>query len=322
MSYQMLVNKVLSKLTLSIYFFITCFLSGYAQYNENQTQGFNIDNDTFVYQKIIESHKKNDIQQLHGILRCFQNETKKNGEAYVSQVHGILNIIQLKYIDDSVIRKDIIQLGNSTLKADVSSEWRLLNQLRICLNFLRYYEFPYYKVLVDRNDVNNLLLSDTISPILRRERVDQILFIWQKIFFDFDETWTPESYYPLREIQSYYGAVGSVVYLEIDKMTNHIKDPIQRVNARKKAEKIATEKILTPIREKEVILEKYNRQRNLRSIQSIYESYLVDYISELYSVQPYNTEEISELLKKHKMNEKFTQMVFEELKKRMAKNEN
>ncbi|MDR2117577.1 MAG: hypothetical protein LBP87_14465 [Planctomycetaceae bacterium] len=264
----------------------------------------------------------NDLAKVTNIYKNIRYT--QNDELYIDRVQQILWLVQPSFETEPTLRKEVMRLATSIIDIDVKPRcWSaLINQLRTFEYILASYEFQCRKKLYPKT-VYSSNLREVPDQELRKKRIDQLLTIWQKMIAEIDDTWTLESI-PMEPgaVNAIYAAVGINAQLEAEFKTKDIKNETEREKAILEIREKAAQKYLKIAAEKTKPFYEYQHQHFLHDMKNEWEPVVIALITIFYSMKPNNDEELIELLKKHKMNEKFTQIVFEELKKRTAKSEN
>jgi hypothetical protein len=265
----------------------------------------------------------NDLEKVANIYRNIRY-TQNDDYLYINRVQQILGMVQPSFETEPALRKEVMRLATSVIDIDIKPpQWRaLMNQLCTIEYILAGYEFQCRKARYPKKGYSSTL-QEVPDQELRKKRTDQLLAILQKMISEIDDTWKLESI-PMEPIDAkiIYRAVGAYAQMEAEFETKDIKNEIAWKKAMLEIREKAAEKYLKIADEKTKPFYEYQHQKFLHDMKNEWEPVVIGLITTFYAMKPDNDEELTELLKKHKMNEKFTQTVFEELKKRMAKSEN
>ncbi|MDR2757186.1 MAG: hypothetical protein LBC20_15925 [Planctomycetaceae bacterium] len=265
----------------------------------------------------------NDLVQVTDIYKNIRY-TQSDDDIYIDRVQHILWLVQPSFETEPTLRKEVMRLAISVTDIDIKPpQWSaLIKQLRTFEYILAGYEFQCRRARYPKKGYGSTL-QEVPDQELRKKRTDQLLAILQKMISDIDDTWTLESI-PMEsvDVKVIYLAVGVYAQLEAEFETKDIKNETEREKAILKIREKAAAKYLKIAEDKVKPFREYQHQKFLHDMKDEWEPVVIGLITTFYAMKPDNDEELTELLKKHKMNEKFTQTVFEELKKRMAKSEN
>jgi hypothetical protein len=271
---------------------------------------------------------KKSVDKLHQLLSHFRPSPLEYNWVYAERTLEFFQTVRNDYVEIPSVCSDLIQIALKALEQDFVPEnnkekdtysfsfYCTSLQLDILLKFLSAYEFQH----------NSKSLTGSLAmislPELRKKRTVLILQKWQNIARYIDQTWIPENNTEERLRQYFAGYIGLKVISESELAIQNITDRTEREK---------TQKEISNKKQREYELEfkrlldrrtKDQEQIYLRELKSKYEPSVITFIAELYAVEPQNSIELIELLKEYKIDDQFSQSVFEELKKRMAKSEN
>ena len=275
--------------------------------------------DTFVNtrdtirKRILDAAKKKDYVQIQKLLQEIHQKHNEPDWFYINTVSLIIFTFQWDVPagppvprDVAAVQRGIIRLGNSVVEKKLDADFK--TQLDIMLNSIARFEFQY-NAHSKKMSASKLLAS----PLIRKKRVEQTLRIWANLLSVVDNNWTLDSPYPVDKAARYAKVMGTAISIIIDEQTKEITDPYEREAAREKLRPTATEECKAELERMSGQIRHYRRQKELHRLVEEYESQVVDFIAALYSVSPYNTEELKNLLKTHNMSEEFTSAIIERL---------
>ncbi|MDR2757055.1 MAG: hypothetical protein LBC20_15270 [Planctomycetaceae bacterium] len=268
------------------------------------------------------------VDKLHQLLSRFLPLPSEYNWVYVERTLEIFQTVRNEYVEIPSVRSDLIQIALKALEQDFVPEnikekdtysfsfYCTSLQLDILLNFLSAYEFHHNPKPLTGS------LTTVFLPELRKKRTVLILQKWQNIARYIDQTWMPENNTEEKLRPYFAGYIGLKVINESELAVQNIMDKTEREKIRKEISNKKHEEYELEFKRLLDRRTKDQEQIYLRELKSKYEPSVITFIAKLYAIEPQNSIELIELLKEYKIDDQFSQSVFEELKKRMAKSEN